>query len=57
MMVIVVVLVLTTATAAENRPHATVVVYVGVLARHLWWEVSLLVRYWLHSMGSIEVAN
>ncbi len=54
---IVTVVVLVLATAAEYCPHATTVVYVGVLARHGWWGVSLLVGYWLHSMGSTEVAN
>ena len=55
MMVTVVVLVL--ATAAEYCTRANAVVYVGVLAHHRWWGVSLLGGYWLHSMGSTEVAN
>ncbi len=55
MMVTIVVLVL--ATAAECRRCATADVYVSVLAHHRWWGVSLMVGYWLHSMGSTDVAN
>jgi hypothetical protein len=40
MMVTIVVLVL--ATAAEYCPRTNAVVYVGVLAHHRWWGVSLL---------------